>query len=307
MSTLNPQVSSALTGYVEEQAFPLLTKAVLGAKSAKLFNLITGVKGPTQMTIMDTDVTFGDGSVCGWDEVGDTDFSARVLTPAYLKVNKAFCDKNLLNTWMQYQVKIAAGDKKLPFEEEWTNLIVDKTAEAIEKMIYQGDASNTGQTEFNGLIKTLSGSTAVAVNATTGTSAYDFLKEVYLSIPETEVNKEDTAILVSDGLFRNYIQNLITANLYHHDGNDTAMEYKLPGTGVRVIAVSGLDGANDDVEIAIAGRLSNFYYGTDLEGDAEKFDLWYSKDNQEHRLAIEAMIGVDVAFPDLVVFGTLPK
>ena len=38
-----------------------------------------------------------------------------------------------------------------------------------------------------------------------------------------------------------------------------------------------------------------------MEGDDEKFDLWYSKDNQEFRLAINFNAGVQVAFPDEIV------
>ena len=311
MATLNPQVASALTGYVEDKAFPLLTKAVLGAKSAKLFNVITGIKGPTRMTSMDTDIVFGDGSVCGWNEAGDTNFSARELVPARLQVQKAFCSKNLYDTWMQVELKTAAGENPMPFNEQWTSLITEKVADAIEKMIYVGDSTNTGQTEFDGLIKTLSGSTAVAVEAATGSTAFEFVKNVYMSIPETEVNKPDTAILISDGLFRQYIQDLITANLYHAQATgstDNAMEYTLPGTAVRVIAVPGLNGASEDYEFAIAGRLSNIYYGCDLMGDEENFDLWYSKDDGGvWKLQINAIVGTNVAFPDLCVFGTLPK
>ena len=56
----------------------------------------------------------------------------------------------------------------------------------------------------------------------------------------------------------------------------------------------------------VAGDLKgNFFYGTDLEGDQEVFDLWYSKDNQEFRLAIKFNAGVQVAFPDQVVVKTI--
>ena len=37
----------------------------------------------------------------------------------------------------------------------------------------------------------------------------------------------------------------------------------------------------------------------------ETFDLWYSKDNQEFRLAVKFNAGVQVAFPDEVVLGVL--
>ena len=79
-----------------------------------------------------------------------------------------------------------------------------------------------------------------------------------------------------------------------------AMEYMLPGTNVRVIAVPGM--ADDK---AVAGRLSNFFYGTDLESDMETFDLWYSKDNREFRIDVSFIAGVQIAYPSEVAYYTL--
>lgn len=57
---------------------------------------------------------------------------------------------------------------------------------------------------------------------------------------------------------------------------------------------------NGTKKVVAADFANNIFYGTDMEGDEEIFDLWYSKDNQEFRLAIN-FAGVQVAFPDQVV------
>ena len=124
MPTSNPIVSG-LPAYVEQHIAPLLSKSILGAKSAKLMNLLTGVRGPSALNIMSNDVVLQDASSCGWNETGSTEFSQRTLTPAYLKVNMSFCDKLLLRTALQHEVKIAAGIKNLPVEEEWTKTCPD--------------------------------------------------------------------------------------------------------------------------------------------------------------------------------------
>ena len=85
MATSNPIVSG-LPAYVEQHIAPLLSKSILGAKSAKLMNLLTGVKGPSALNILNNDVALQDASSCGWSESGTTDFSQRTLTPAYLKL-----------------------------------------------------------------------------------------------------------------------------------------------------------------------------------------------------------------------------
>lgn len=292
----NPIVTS-LPEYVEQNRMPLIAKSVLGGKSSALFNLQTDVKGETALNLIDTEVEFGDGKECGWEAGGTTTLSQRTIKPAYLKVNHPFCDKNLLGTWAQHEVKVAAGIKSLPFEEDFTNGIVEGVQEKLEKMIYQGDADNDN--EFDGLIKILEGASVTTV--TSGTSVYDKLKAVYMAMPSAVVAKGDAVILVSNAYYRSFMQELAAANLYHYDPKDGENEYKLPATNVRVIAVGGLDGTTTDY--AIGGRLSNLYFGTDAMGDESKFDLWYSKDNREFRLAIEFTAGVQVAYPSEVVLG----
>ena len=92
---------------------------------------------------------------------------------------------------------------------------------------------------------------------------------------------------------------LASANLYNYKPEVGAeMELVIPGTSTKVYGLAGLNGT----KTIIAGVLNeNIFYGVDMEGDEETFDLWYSKDNQEFRLAINFAAGVQVAFPDQVV------
>jgi hypothetical protein len=53
----------------------------------------------------------------------------------------------------------------------------------------------------------------------------------------------------------------------------------------------------------IAARKSNLVFGTDLESDLETYDLWYSKDNREARFESIFRAGVQVRFPDQVVYN----
>ena len=125
-------------------------------------------------------------------------------------------------------------------------------------------------------------------------------------MPEEVVSKDDAVILVGAGIFRQFIQELVSANLYHFEPNSAAGEYKLPGTELRVISVNGLNGVADS-DVIIGARLSNLFYATDLQGDEEKFELWYSQDNREFRLAIEFIAGVQYAYGDEIVLGKIAK
>lgn len=296
MATTNPIVSG-ITGYVDQNNEELLTKSVLGAKSIGLFNIQTGVKGATALQLMENEIVLQDGHSCGWSESGSTTFSQRNIVPAVLKVNMAFCDKNLIGTWAQHKVRVAAGMETLPFEEKWTGDIVKNVDAKVEKMLYQGQSGKTD--EFEGFISILDGANPITVSSTSGTSAYSFLKDVAAKIP-AEI--EAPVILVSIPLYREYMQDLVSANLYHYSPADGANEYALPGTDIKVIAVAGLNGTST-YDYAIAGDLKNFYVGCDMLGDEDIFDLFYSKDNKEFRLDIEFAMGAQIAYPAEVVFG----
>lgn len=295
MATSNPIVT-AITGYVEEHRSELLSKAMLDGKSRRAFNLMTDVKGPTTLNIMDTDVVFG-ALQCGWNESGSTEFTQRTLTPKGLSVNMAFCDKKLLGTYAQYEVKVAAGMEELPFEEKWVGQILDSVNEQIEHMLYFGTGEGA---EFKGIVPILSAESAstIFVNAASGASAYEFIKAVAAKIP---VKVKNPVILVSTPLYREWMQNLVSANLYHFDPANGENEYRLPGTDIRVIAVNGL--IDSATTVAIAADMNNLFYGVSADEDTDTFDLWYSKDNREFRLAIQFVAGTQVAFPDEVVLG----
>lgn len=292
--TNNPIVT-ALTEYVEERRGELLSKAQLDGRSRRAMNLITDVKADTAINIMDTEVVFQELS-CGWNESGSTEFSQRIMHPKALTINQAFCDKNLLKYWANYEVKVAAGMEEMPFEEKWTSEILKSINTQIESMLYFGTGSGAS---FEGLVPILSAETGCTkVNVTSASSAYQFIKDVAAAIP---VQVKDPVILVSTPLYREWMQNLVSANLFHYDPNNGENEYRLPGTDIRVIAVDGLNSSASTV--AIAANMNNLVYGCSADSDADTFDLWFSKDNREFRLAVNFVAGVQVAFPDEVVLG----
>ena len=299
----NPIVT-ALPNYVEEHRLPLIAKSVLRGKTIELVQIETGVKSDTALNLISASVTFGDGSSCGWTPTEGVTLSQRKLVPVFIKVNQAFCDKNLLKKWASYEVTLAAGRSTLPFEEQFLEEISNSINEQIEKMVWQGDSQNgSSRIECDGYLKHIEagGSGAKIITDTEGTTAYNRIKEVYNALPARVVDKQDTVIFVSNSLYRDFINELVASNLYHFNPDYGQGEYPLPGTSIRVIAVSGLDGTNK----IVAGRLSNFFYGVDAEDDKDTLDLWYSKDNQEFRLAANFAVSTQIAYPDEIVLSKI--
>ena len=295
---------SSLTQYVDEQRLPLIRKAVLAPKSADLFNLQTGVKSKAALNILTTSVVFGDGAACGWNPNGTNTLSQREIEVGKVKVNMNFCDRTLLDYWAGYEVKVAAGKEVLPFEEAFVADILAHVNEEVEKAIWQGDKSGGegNLTIFDGLLKILNAESGVIKKAAvSGNNIAQEVYDAYASIPLEILHT--ASIVCGEDTFRAYIGELNASNLYHYDPKvDEGMSIVIPGTSTRIYGVPGLNGTKK----IVAGDLKgNFFYGTDLEGDQEVFDLWYSKDNQEFRLAIKFNDGVQVAFPDQVVVKTI--
>lgn len=297
---------SNLPAFVEERHLPLLRKAVIEAKSASEFNLQTGIKGATALNLLATNVAFGDGSTCGWNEAGESTLSQRQIVPGAIKVNMSFCDKQLLKTWMNYEVKVAAGQKTLPFEEDFMNGVVEDIKAKLEKAIWQGDKSSldANLNKFDGMIKILDAATvAKTVTYSEGATIASIVNDVYAAIPSAAFSKGEVVLYMGSDSYRAYIQELIAnGNLVITTGvNDVAMPESIliPGANVRVYGVAGLDGTGR----FYASYRDNFVYGTDMQGDEEKMEMWYSQDNREYRLAVEFTAGVQALWPDLIVIA----
>lgn len=294
---------ASLPAYVEEHRLPLLRNAVIGAKSVKLMNLQTGVKGSAALNLLDTAVVLGDGSDCGWDEAGTSTLSQRTLTTGQIKVNMKFCDKKLLGKWAQYDVRVAAGQKTLPFEEDFMAGVVEGVAGAVEKAIWQGDTDATSDAnldKFDGFIKIIeAASIASTVTYDASATVKEIVEKVYAALPSEAFQKGEIHIYMGEDMYRAYVMELVAANLYHYNPGEKAEEdfIVIPGGKAKVFGVAGLDNTGK----VFASYADNFCYGTDMAGDEEKLEFWYSQDNREFRLAIEFNAGVQVAHPSMIV------
>ena len=278
----------SLSVYVDENKLDLIRKTVLGPKTIGYLNLQTGVKGKTKINLLETTVTFGDGASCGFTDNANTKLSQREIDPASVKINATFCDKKMQKYFMNHQVTVAAGRSTLPFEEHFVNSLVESTGVELEKAIWSG--VDIGGTHYKGFLNLINdGFKTVDV---TGKTVYESVRALYDIIPSESL--ADTVIFIGIDEYRELAGELTAKNLYHYDPKiDEAFEMILPGTTTKVVGVAGLDGIGQGVAL----NVKHAFYGTDMEGDEEVFDLWYSKDNQEWRAAINFVFGVQVAFP----------
>lgn len=287
---------SSLTKYVEENRLPLIRQTILDGQTVKHLQLMTGVKSESALNLLDTAISLGDGRACGFNAAGADTFSQRSLKVAAVKINKSYCHRSMIDYWMNNQVRVAAGDTGLPFEQEFAENVVKKANVEIEKGVWAGVTINAVKYPgFVDLAKDNSTPFTVA-NVTSATTVYDKVLAVYNAIPADTL--EETEIFMGRDTYRSLVAELVAKNLYHYMPEvDAAFEMILPGTSTKVVGVKGLDGQIGGKNYIIALNVAHAFYGTDMQGDEEDFKFWYSEDNDEYRLALAFSFGVQVAYP----------
>ena len=308
----NPKgfVVSGLTDYIENKRDTLIKSAVIGRTPNYTLDRVAkrfGIKTSEMLNFLDVAPVLQDGRGCGFNANGNTNLSERQLVTAIYKVNDEYCPDDLLGKYAENQVAIAAGKERLPFEEEIANEIVDGVADQVEKLVWQGATSaNSGTDLIDGFITRAenqdSASTIVVTAATSADSAYAAVKKVYMAMPEELIDLPDAFIGLSPALFREYIQDLVAANLYHYDpANGAINEIFLPGADVKVVKVKGLAGTKK----IYASTWRNLVAGMDMMDDKEELKVWESLDDDVIRLKLRFNIGVTTFYPDFVVLADI--
>jgi hypothetical protein len=305
-----------LAAYTKENEQLLVASSVLGSKTASLIkeqgNVMVGVKSAETINIMDTDAIFQDGSSCGFNASGLTSFTQRTVTVGKIKVNEALCLKDLEAKYLQKALPAGSMYDSMIYAEEYSKRKTEKISSQLEKALWQG---NTGSVDvnlnkFQGLISLITAAGASVVNANsvafhgvvetaiTDANVVSIFDDIYKAIPAQVVDKDDMVIFCGMDTFRTYTVKLKSSNLFHYKYDEAANgQFFLPGTNVRVIAVQGLNGTND----IVAARISNFFIGTDLLNEEERFEIFYAKEADQVRFVSEFKMGINFAFPDEIV------
>lgn len=306
MATENFIVTS-LPEYVQNNKELLVNKfGLLGNSTRQRISIQTGVKGKAALNYLDLDLVLQDGAECAFTPEGTAELTNRDVETAIIKVDMELCPRKLRGKYAEYLIRINAVEEgnKLPFEEYVLDLIIDSINDRIETMIWQGDTTKTSDNTrkwINGFLKLAETEEGVIdVALTAGQSAYDSILAVYMAMPEGILDRTPE-IYVSPALFREFVQEMVAKNWYQITVGAPQDEFMLPGTDVKVVKTKGLAGTN-----AIVGTFpKNLVYATDMEGDEEDIDLWYSKDDRVFKLEALWNSGVQIAYPDMVVLGTI--
>ena len=309
---------SGIGAYTRQSVEPLLTAAIFGAKTQELIAksgiVLTKVKSAEAIPLMDTDAPF-QTDACGWNASGTTTYSQRTVTVGKIKVEEALCYKTLETSFIQEAMRAGSTYESFEpaaWEAAWTNRKNERIANQLETALWQGDTAsgNMNLNKFDGLIKLVDAGSPVDANVNsftgigviTGLTSANVIPAVRAmknAIPAALKGLTDTVIFVGYDVYDLYVDAGVTANLFSYNFNDKSNYGGLtvPGTGIRLEAVHGLNGTGD----MYAMRLSNIAIAVDAEGEEANYKLWYSEDNNEGRFRAAFKMGVNVAFTTEVV------
>lgn len=299
---------SALSSYTDEQVAKYLYQTVKEGDTLKLIpNRQTGIKSGEKIKIITTTGVWQAGGSCGFNASGDTAFSERTLTVGKVKINLEWCPKTLESKYTQLRLEKGSVYETAQFQEEIVAQLQNKDSYNVENVIWNGDTTSGDAylARFDGYRKIIKAGTGVLTTSTSGSTAWSsansrtvvqsFVTKLTASLPQKLASK---SLRLFIGIAEYYAlkQKYITDNLFHITGDEGVLHVE--GTDIPIVPVSGLSGK---AELYLM-ELDNMYVGTDMENEEEKFEFWYSQDDDVVRYKKEFKLGVQVAFPSEIIY-----
>lgn len=297
-------VTTSLPKYVQENKDMLLKNfALVGGSTRSRISVQTGIKSSARINFMEIAPVLQDGNGCGFNAQGAVSLSQRDIETAVIKVNLDICPETLRGKYAEYLIKTNATAETLPFEQFIMEGITNVLTKKNEMLMWQGDkaSGNADLKWINGFIKIAGAEAEVKDVTIDADKIYDAILAVYMELPD-EVIERGAEIYVSPANFRKFMQELVAKNFFNYAGATEAApeEFYFPGTNAKVVLTPGLTGVNDKILGTFA---KNLFYGCDMEGDAEDIKVWFSDDDDLYKLKVKWNMGVQIAFPDMVVLG----
>lgn len=293
---------TGLSTYVDERTDSLLTKAVLGAKTLDVIDVMLDVKYKAPLNYLDSTVVFADASTCGWDASGADTFTQRMIEVAPIKVNKEWCARDMRKYWMNYQMLIDANRETLPFEEKLIDENINAINKNLETAIWQESTLFTG---LLGIIATDASAGIKTYDASAGVEYDEVIDKAYENITDDMYARGEVTMFVSPTVYRGYISSLNAVCCANREVIDAASEsITYPGDSrVTIRPTVGLAGAeisSKDVYV-VCTWAKNLVFGTDVENSENDFKVWYDDKEEMTRFKVLFNAGTQIKFPAEVI------
>lgn len=305
---------SSLTNYVNEQSTDLLMALQFEGETASHANVQTGVKSSEALQILTNTPFPQDGSACGFNASGNTEFTQRLLATAAIKYQDSLCLRTLEAKWTQLLLKKGQNYTENDIPEKIMDDIVNQINRINETADWQGDTTSGSGflNKYDGLRKIIKAATGTAVatavaGPVTTTNVRTIMANILSKIATlpNEVGNPGVKIFMGYDIAELYRQKVFIDNLYHVDGKGDQRGMNVEGSVHQIIPVHGLDGlggsTGDNPFIFAFDPDRNLYMGVDMENEHEEVKLWYSQDDDLVKYSIRFRRGWQIAFPSEIV------
>ena len=310
---------TGLTTYIKENADNIYVAAITQSETLKVpgINIMAGIKNAEKLMLFANTAPFQVGGTCAFNASGSSTFSNRTLTVSPLKVNDTFCPEDLQIKFTSTKLIAGSNYDSLGFFEKLINESVMQNINiGIEQMIWKGDTAAVGSNvlkQIDGWLKVIDAASPVYATATAAVTTGNIIgimDEIYTLIPAALLNNPAKPLITFMGwdTFRKLILALKTANAFNFFPESTWLtgEFTLPGIGLKIKAVHGLDNGQLGELAAYRDRIvttwaGNLAYGTDLTGEEETIKSWYSMDDQNVKISVKWKSGVQIAYGSEIV------
>jgi hypothetical protein len=309
---------TGLTTYIAENADDIYVAAITKAETLNFpgISIMAGVKNAQKIMLFANTAPFQVGGTCAFNASGSSTFTDRTLTVSPLKVNDTFCPEDLQIKFLSTKLIAGSNYDAMPFEKLITDSVVANVQIGMEQAIWKGDTASIGSNvlkQFNGWLKTIDAASPVyatpAAALTTG-NIIGVMDNIYSLIPAALLNNPAKPLVSFMGwdTFRLLITALKNANAFNFFPDSTWLtgEFVMPGLGLKVKAVHGLDNGQLGEAVSYRDRIvttwaGNLFYGCDLTGEEETIKSWYSLDDQNIKYSIKWKAGTQIAYGSEVV------
>lgn len=206
-------------------------------------------------------------ATCDFTTAGDITYVEKALAPKRLQVNKALCKNDWLSTWAGANMRAGLdGTLQTDFATYLISYAGSLVGQQVETSIWSGASGNNGQ--FDGFQALLTADGTVVDVAAGTLAAANIIAEIGKvrdAIPNAVYGQDDLAIYMGTAAFKFYISAqaaLGYLNQYHAGVTESNFE------GIPIKWAPGM-AAN----VMVAGRKSNMFFATDLEGDMTEVKL----------------------------------
>lgn len=308
---------SGLTTYVKDNADNILVAAITSAETLKVpgINIMAGIKNAERLMLFANTSPFQAGGTCAFNASGSSTFTEKTLTVSKLKWQDTFCPEDLEAKFLSTKLVAGSNYDAMPFEQLIVDSVTSNIAFQMEQTVWQGDTTltaNTSLKQFDGWLKLIDAASPVTATATadvTTTNVISIFDEIYQLIPASLLNNPMKNMVAFCGwdTFRILMIAEKNSNKFHYDPADAYAkgEYTMPGIGLKVKAVHGLDNITGTPATSkdriIATWTGNLAFGTDLANEYEEAKFWYSPDDQNVKGSIKWKAGCQIAYGSEVI------